>query len=271
MHYHHRKLIILGLLLFTSAVIFAQKIAKAKNVELGIQQNKALIHYEIKSSGKGSGHSVHLKFLDKQYSLITPNTLSGDVGPNISNGINKTIEWDITNDFQLLSSAIRPVLFVDGVSKEFNSTGGPGNALFSVLMPGLGDYFVADHRLMHFKPYLRTISSLGLIGLGIYAGNQRYHDEGQYITVLAVRYIPGASSPERYKEIYEEGDLQYWLFKGDRELFISLGAAIWLADIVWVLAKGTNNKNFIKELQRQSDVSLGYGKGKFNLKYSRTF
>lgn len=260
----------MGLLLLTSAILFAQRIAKVKNAEIGIQQNKALIHYDIKSSGKSSGHSVHLKFLDKQYNLITPNTLSGDVGANISNGIDKTIEWDITNDFQLLSSKIRPVLFVDGVSKEFSSSGGPSNAIFSVIMPGLGDYFVADHRLMHFKPYLRTISSLGLIGLGIYAGNQRYRAEGQYIAVLAVHYLQGGS-PERYKEIYEEGDLQYWLFKGDRELFISLGAAIWLADIVWVLAKGTNNKNFLKELQRGSDISLGYHKGNVNLKYSVTF
>jgi len=163
MHLYHWKLVILGLLLITSANLSAQRIAKVKNVEIEVQQNKALIHYDIKSSGKGSGHSVHLKFLDKQYNLTTPNTLSGDVGANISNGINKTIEWDITNDFQLLGSEIRPVLFVDGVSKEFSSPGGPGNAFFSILMPGLGDYFVADHRLMHFKPYLRTISSLGLI------------------------------------------------------------------------------------------------------------
>jgi hypothetical protein len=215
-------------------------------------------------------HSVHLKFLDKQYNMFTPKALSGDVGDNIPGGINKTIEWDIADDFQQLNSEIRPVIFVDGMSKEFNSVGGPGNAIFSVLMPGLGDYFVADHRLMHVKPYLRTISSLGLIGLGIYAGNQRYRAEGKYITVLAVNHPLGGSS-DKYKEIYEEGDMQYWLFKGDKELLISLGAAIWIADIIWVLAKGANNKNFIKELQRQSDVSLGYGKGKFNLKYSRTF
>jgi hypothetical protein len=215
-------------------------------------------------------HSVHLKFLDKQYNIFTPNTLSGDVGVNIPGGMNKTIEWDIADDFQQLNSQIRPIIFIDGVSREFSSPGGPGNAIFSVIMPGLGDYFVADHRLMHVKPYLRTISSFGLIGLGIYAGNQRYRAEGKYITVLAVHHPLGASQ-ERYKEVYEEGDMQYWLFKGDKELFISLGAAIWIADIVWVLARGSNNKNFVKELRRQSDVSLGYGKGKFNLKYSRTF
>jgi len=270
MHLYYWRLVISGLLLLTSATLFAQRIAKVKNVEIKVQQNKALIHYDIKSSSKGPGHSVHLNFLDKQFNLITPNTLSGDVGANISNGINKTIECDITNDFQMLSSEIRPVLFVDGVSKEFSSPGGPGNAFFSILIPGLGDYFVADHRMMHIKPYLRTISSLGLIGLGIYAGNQRYQEEGQYITVLAVDYFE-KGLPKKYKEVYEEGDVQYWLFKGDSEVFISLGAAIWLADIIWVLAKGTNNKNFLKELQRGSNVTLGYHEGNVNLNYSVTF
>ena len=84
MHLYHWRLVILGLLLLTSANLFAQSIAKVKNVEIKVQQNKALIHYDIKSSGKGSGHSVHLKFLDNQYNLITPNTLSGDVGVSSS-------------------------------------------------------------------------------------------------------------------------------------------------------------------------------------------
>ncbi|MCK5343000.1 MAG: hypothetical protein KAR20_06330, partial [Candidatus Heimdallarchaeota archaeon] len=145
-----------------------------KNVEIEIQQNKVLIHYDIKSSSEGSLHSVNLNFIDDYYNIVKPVTLAGDVGSNVVSGSDKTIEWDIKNDFQLLRSKIQPVIFVDGLSKEFNSKGGPYNALLSVIMPGLGDYFVADHRLMHFKPYFRTISSLGLIGLGIYAGNQRY-------------------------------------------------------------------------------------------------
>jgi len=118
-------------------------------------------------------------------------------------------------------------------------------------------------------PRFRTISSLGLIGLGIYAGNQRYRAEGYYKSVLIVSSQWG--SPDRYKEVYEEGDQQYWLFKGDSEIFISLGAAIWLADVIWVLARGTNNKNFLKELQRGSNVTLGYHEGNVNLKYSVTF
>ena len=212
----NRKSVLLGLCLLFSAALSAQRIAKVKNVEIEIQQNKALIHYDIKSSSAGSLHSVNLNFIDDYYNIVKPVSLAGDVGSNVVSGSDKTIEWDIKNDFQLLRSKIQPVIFVDGLSKEFNSRGGPTNALLSVIMPGLGDYFVADHRLMHFKPYFRTISSLGLIGLGIYAGNQRYRAEGHYETVW--RTSSGSGTPPGfYRDEYVEGDMQYWLLKGTRK------------------------------------------------------
>jgi len=233
-------------------------------------QNKAIIEYDLKSSDKSSKHSVQLKFLDKQFNLITPISLSGDVGPNIYTGTDKTIQWDIISDQELMGSDVIPMIFVDGVSKEFNRAGGSGYAALSLLMPGLGDYFVADHRMMIFKPYLRTMSSLGLIGLGIYAGDQRYRFEGNYVTVLkpdSWRY----TGDERYMQVFQKGDLQYWLFRGDQEIFITLGAVIWVSDIIWVLVKGSNNKRFLKELNRGSDFTLGYHNGGMGFKYNLTF
>ena len=80
-----------------------------------------------------------------------------------------------------------------------------------------------------------------------------------------------AFSADRYQEIYIEGDLQYWLFKGDKELFISLGAAIWFADILWVFAKGSNNIKFLKASNHGSDFKLGYHQGNVSFNYSYTF
>ena len=165
---------------------------------------------------------------------------------------------------------VTPMIFVDGISKEFNRAGGSGYAALSLIMPGLGDYFVADHRLMIFKPYLRTISSLGLIGLGIYAGEQRYRSEGEYISVLkpdSWRF----TGDDRFMDVYQKGDLNYWLFKGDQELFITLGAVIWVSDIIWVLVKGSNNKKFLNELNSGSDFTLGYQNGGMGFKYNLTF
>lgn len=266
----HHKLIFAGLLLITPANLMSQRLAKVKNIDLGVEQNKAIIQYDLKSSDKSSMHSVQLKFLDKEFNLVTPVSLSGDFGSHVYCGTEKAIKWDILSDQELMGADITPVIFVDGVSKEFNRAGGPGYAALSLLIPGLGDYFVADHRMMKFKPYLRTLSSLGLIGLGIYADQQRYLTDGQYISVLRAdswRY----TGFDRYVDVWEEGEYQYWLFKGDKELFITMGAVVWISDIIWVMVRGSNNKKFLKELNKGSEFSLGYQNGGMGFKYNLTF
>ena len=268
-NYLHR-IAFAGFLLLLPFLLSAQRIARAKNVGIEVEQNKAIIRYDLKSHKEGSRHSVQLKFLDKQYNLFSPNSLSGDVGVNIFSGTDKTIKWDLSSDYDLFGSDITPVIFVDGISRQFNKAGGPGNAIFSVFMPGLGDYFVADHRMIRFKPYLRTITSFGLIGLGIYAGEQRWRVEGEWVSVLKADYWR-YTGYDRFRLVYQEGEMQYWLFKGDNELFITMGAVIWAYDIIWVLVRGSNNKKFLKELDRGSDFTIGYYDGGFSMKYALTF
>jgi hypothetical protein len=248
----------------------AQRIAVAKNVDITISQNTAFIHYDIRSRKTEMQHRVDLKFLDENYNLVNPSLLSGDIGANIPAGKGRIIEWDINHDIQSLESDVTPVLFVDGISSQYSNTGGPRNAMLSLIMPGLGDYFVADTRLMKFKPYMRTLSSLGLIGLGVYLGNQRYRAEGEYRLVLKAdewRY----TGMDKFWERYFEGDIQYAWFKGDQEVFIAMGAAIWAADVIWVLAKGTNNVRFLKSTTRESQFHLGYIPGGAALQFNYTF
>jgi hypothetical protein len=250
--------------------MIAQRPAIAKHIEIGVRQNRALITYDLVSRKIGSNHLVQLSFIDERNNMIWPTSLTGNVGASISSGEGRTIEWDITRDYHQLSLMITPVIFVDGLSKQFSNTGGPRNALLSMIIPGLGDYFVADHRIMKFKPYLRTASSLGFIALGIYAGNQRYNEEGEWKLFLkpdSWRY----EGMDQYFEKYVEGDVHYYWFKGDKEVFISLGAAIWLADVIWVFAKGTNNQKFINVTRKGSDFNLGYAPGGLQLNYSYRF
>ena len=265
-----------GVLFVFSANLHAQRLPVAKNIDITIDQNKAIIHYDIKSRIHGSVHRVDLKFLDEDYRLVHPELLTGDIRSNISKEPDRRIEWDISNDVQLLGSNITPVLFIDGISKQYSNTGGPSNALLSILLPGLGDYFVADRRMMTFKPYMRTISSLGLITLGLWAGEQRYYAEGEYQTFVRLTRVPndqglGSHYEETYYEKYVEGDLQYQFFKGDKEVIIALGAAIWAADILWVLAKGSNNVKFINATTKGSNFNLGYIPRGAALQFSYTF
>jgi len=252
------------------ALVSGQARPVAKNVDISVRDNKALIHYEIASKKTASLHRVDLMFLDENYNLVTPDRTTGDIGLNIAQGEGKTIVWDITQDMELLGAEIKPVIFVDGASRQYNSTGGPRNALWSVLMPGLGDYFVANHRMMTYKPYMRTATSLGLIGLGVYLGSQRYRAEGRYELTLkpnAYRY----EGDDRFYERYIEGDIQYEWFKGDKEVFIALGAAVWAADVIWVLARGSNNIKFRKATTGESRFQLGYVPGGAAIQLTHTF
>ena len=266
-----RQWVVLGALFLVSGNAGkAQHPVVARDIEISVKQDKAVISYTIPTRKKESTHLVQLSFIDERNNVLWPTSITGSVGPGIQSGPGKLIEWDITDDYQQLNSLITPVIFVDGLSREYSNTGGPKNALLSLMMPGLGDYFVADHRIMKFKPYLRTVSSLGLIALGIYAGNQRYHAEGEYELFLkpdAWRY----EGMDRFFEKYVEGDLQYLWFKGDQEVLISLGAAIWLADVVWVFAKGTNNVKFINATRQGSGLRLGYLPGGMSFNYSYLF
>ncbi len=259
-----------GILFCAMEDSIAQHPAVAKEISISVKQNKAVISYDLHTRKENSSHLVQLSFIDEQNNVIWPSSLTGNVGANIQSGARRTIVWDITDDYQQMSSMITPVIFVDGLSRQYSNTGGPKNALLSLVIPGLGDYFVADHRIMKFKPYFRTISSLSLIALGIYAGKQRFHAEGEYKLFLkpdAWRY----EGSDRFFEKYVEGDLQYLWFKGDQELLISLGTAIWLADVVWVFAKGSNNQKFINASRRDSGWRLGYVPGGMMLNYSYQF
>ncbi|MFH0758350.1 MAG: hypothetical protein V2B15_13765 [Bacteroidota bacterium] len=263
-------IVLAGLVLTSQGKLSGQRLAVPKNVDITIHQNRAIIHYDIKVRKPGSTHLVDLKFLDEDFNLVTPALITGDIGPHIPGGPDRIIEWDITNDIQNLGSDLAPVLFIDGKSKQFSNTGGPGNAFLSLLLPGLGDYFVADRRMITIKPYIRTLSSLGLIGLGAYLGNQRYQAEGEYRLVLKADYYR-YEGMDRYWLRYFEGEMQYAWFRGDKEVFISLGAAFWAADIIWVLAKGSNNVRFMKATIKGSDFHLGYVPGGAALQFSYTF
>lgn len=261
---------ILSCLLFGIFIeLDGQRIPYSTNVSISVDQNRTVIHYKIKTKNPKDPHRIALQFLDESFNLIRPTMLSGDIGPVIPGFKDKTIIWDITNDMQLLGSKVTPVLFVNGKSKQFSNTGGPGNAWLSLLVPGLGDYFVADRKIMTFKPYMRTTSSLGLIGLGFYAGSQRIP------TVELRRFVK--SNPQNfegddryyYKEF--EGDPINCWFKWDKEVLLIAGATIWVADILWVLARGTNNDKFLKSFSGGSDFSLGYLPGGASLQYAYTF
>jgi hypothetical protein len=230
---------------------------RVKNLNMEVINNQVQIQYDLEGmQGNKNQHRVELLFVDQSYNYYQPEYITGDIGPTIPEGRDKKIVWDVMRDDISLSRKIRPQLLVN-----FKKQGGPANAFLSLLIPGMGDFFVENTRDISFKPYYRTALTLGLVGLGIKALDERIprkviRHEDPHDTVLD-------------QDPYNRSDIEYqkmqpWLFRGDGELFLGLGVALWLYDIYWVYQKGSENRAINNVLSNtsfsvnQQGVSLGY-------------
>jgi hypothetical protein len=153
-------------------------------------------------------------------------------------GTNRSITWDFAQDMSKIDVELHPYLIAGDVANH-NFRHGPGAALFSLMVPGLGNYFVTDTRNQTIKPWMKTVGVLGLITLGTYAANERYRDEPSY----------GVNGGK-----WKEGDWFYKFFQADAELIIGLGVAVWVADVILVAIQGDHNKKLETKILGMSVV-----------------
>ena len=238
---------------FSGSVVMGQKPKpRVENIRMDFESNRFEIKYDIAGSDSDSVHQIDLYVIDNVGKVVFPDSLKGDIGPDISAGKNKKIVWDIYREYDVVYGNFIPRIVLDG-SEKYGIKGGPSNAFLSVLVPGLGDYFVADHRKMKIKPYYKTAFTLTFMGLGLAAGNNRNHvpdvmgAPGYYQEYLM---LPDGKHiwVEEYREdwIEEPGYTEYWLFPYDSELFFGVGLAVWMLDVIWVAREGAKNKK-VKE------------------------
>ena len=267
-----KKIYIAFYLLFMSLVVVGQGKRKASvdNIDLHVQNKKIIVSYDLIRTKPDQKYSIDLFFIDINYNYIVPNSLKGDVGKSVLGGINKKIVWNLPNDYDYLDFEISPTISLNG-NLGVDIDGGAINALYSLLVPGLGDYFVADHKQMKFKPYYRTALSLGLIALGVYAKNQRYTETIVVYSKGTYDYRSGTYFPGDEKWI--SGETFYWLFESDAELFIASGIGVWLFDVIWVFAKGQKNEQRKSYLDGRvhKDLDVSSNLNGINLKYTITF
>jgi hypothetical protein len=153
--------------------------------------------------------------------------------------------------------------------------GGPENALLSLLVPGLGDYFVKDHREMLIKPYIKTAATLGLIGLGILASNKRHQEPMMSVKYKTERYDSNNDGKINYEDathiievpIVIGTETKNWLFSNDAELFFIAGTILWIADVVWVLGQGSENEKYKQLSKYNLGIKSNNGFTGFSLSY----
>ncbi|MBN2520293.1 MAG: hypothetical protein JXB17_07305 [Bacteroidales bacterium] len=219
--------------------------AQIKNVDFTYNSDNQIIVviYDIDNSSAIERYNIELTFVDFNGNRIVPRSIRGDVGNDIKGGKNKVIYWDVLNDVEELGR-VRARVTVKGVTEHL---GNSSNALLSVMVPGLGDYYVKNKRNMIIKPVFRTITAYGLVGYGIY----NYIDFNKKFKEYNDKDTPREDFDRLFNEATTSLHRSY--------VASSIGAAIWASDVIWVAIKGAKNK------QRNLMIgSIGYD---YNLVY----
>jgi len=222
-----------------------------ENLRTDLVDNCLEIRYDIEGSSLGQFHMVDLIVIDNMGNIILPDSVTGDVGPEVRAGKNRVITWDIHKEYDVVYGDFHPQIVLDG-SEKYGKNGGPGNLFLSLLVPGLGDYFVEDYKNMKIKPYYKTAFTYGMLGLSLAAALSRE----QIPPVMGAPgwYWAGNHLEGPLQHVYrddwwlmEAEKTDYWLFPYDSEVFLGIGIAAWLTDIIWVARRGVQNNKIRKQ------------------------
>ncbi len=252
-----RKIIILSAVLacLNLANLYAQESnARIENTDFYIIGDQIMISYDLVGASSQEIFNLSLECVTENNEIIIPVSVEGDIGEGIKPGKGKKIYWDVYKDVEELTGEIEFRVVTVSVERIY---GGPVNAAYSVLVPGLGDYYVADPADLKIKPYYRTIAAYMLVGYGVYErinSNRKYDD------------YKSSRSRDEFDDLYKKANT------ANHRSYIALGAgiAVWTCDIVWVLVRGTRNSKQNKyRFQGSVDggLLLGFNEYGLNVKY----
>lgn len=230
-----RVLISFYFAIFFCQTILCQTKAKITNVDFTIRDEKILVVYSITDPSPGEKFTIDLKFINDKNEIIIPKSVSGDVGEKIKAvPAGKVIIWDITKDQVEITGNLKAVVTIISSKSPKTRTPepithyhGPSNVILSMMFPGFGGYFVDKNKT---RSVLTTISVIGLAAYGITQklnANKYYSDYKASTNLTEIDNIYNKANSANHK---------YYITT-------RIGAAIWIADIIWVTFKGIYNKN----------------------------
>jgi hypothetical protein len=247
------------LLVFTFFLLYQPCISQTKaqitDVDFHLEDRYIVVNYNLVGALPNEEMTIELKFITEKDEVITPKSVNTDIGTKVFGDGNKVIQWDVVADQIDLSGNLKASVTITSSKILFK---GPGNAFLSVLIPGLGGYFVDKNNA---RSVLTTLSTVGFIGYGVYEklqSNKYYADYNESITAIEIEdYYTKAS------------DANHKYFIATR-----VAAGIWALDIIYVTFKGFHNRKVAKNAYtsfRNDGLKLNYAYHGLQLGYSVTF
>ncbi|MBN2777870.1 MAG: hypothetical protein JXR36_09515 [Bacteroidales bacterium] len=132
------------------------------------------------------------------------------------------------------------------VFKSFKGYGGSGYTLLSLIVPGVGDYFVNGGKGsmlgVNSPPIFTTIATLGMVGSGIYCKSL------------------SNSNYDLYHEATKQSDIDKYFdlannFNKASYILIGTGAVLWLWDVIWTAKTGSENRKASKLMKDKLSFS----------------
>ncbi len=235
--------------------VFCQTKARITDVDFKLDDRYIVINYNIAGTLPKEEMTIELTFVSDKNETVVPRSVMNDVGTKVYGDGQKAIIWDIVSDQITLTGNWKASVTI--VSSKILYSG-PGNAFLSMIIPGLGGYYVDN------KKGRAVLTTLSTIGLGAFAA---------YEKIQANKYY------NDYKISTNPGDLETLYTKANEynhNYFIAsrIAGGIWALDIIYVIFKGAHNKKVAKNAYNAfsgDGIRLKHVNNGLQIGYSLTF
>lgn len=245
---------------WTSAI--AQKKTKptVSNIRAEADGKRLKVTYSLE--GTAPTDSVYLQVESRTRGVLPLKTVSGGIGKGVEPGPNKIIYWDYEADGMQPGESDAVTVRIQSESvlppppPVTKLGGGPGYALLSVVLPGVGNIFVQPNRKIGLRP-LVTVSYLGLLAYGL---SQKSQSNKQYDLYNAQL---NESDAQPYYDAANQYHQRYYLAT-------RAAAVLMLTDVTFTLLRGIRNQR-LQRTQPSNRLSLQYFGATPTLAFRRTF
>jgi hypothetical protein len=248
-------LIFILLSAFLYRPVFSQTKARITDVDFTLDGRYIIINYKIVGNLPKEEMTIELKFVSDLNETIVPRSIMNDVGTKLYGDGQKAIVWDIVSDQITLTGNWKASIAI--VSSRILYSGA-GNAFLSMIIPGLGGYYVDT------KKGRAVLTTLSVIGFGAY---------GAFEKIQANKYY------EDYKAATKSAGIEDLFSKANdcnHNYFIAtrVAAGIMALDVIYVLFKGAHNRKVAKNAYNaysEDGFRLKHVNNGFQIGYSLTF
>ena len=180
-----------------------------------------LISYDILGSQPSEEYQIRIEATDSQGDIIEARSITGDIGPGVSGGDKKLIQWDVGADGVAMDRGVYVQVIGEKTSvnnsvAEFREISRMGAVVRSAAFPGWG-----LSKLNPGKPHwVKGVAAYGALGSSFILNQQSY--------LNYQNYLDSTDETER-SNFYDKSNRQEQL----SVVVAFASAGIWAADLLW--------------------------------------